>query len=372
MYCLNGGANAYMFWRWSGFSRDIKQLVWRFYGHFTRLMTVGSVFGALASLCYMQVHVYFYSANGLRVLNAFDDMQLIQRQYALMSAWNAAYFVFYSLSFTALTSAQLMILNRLLGFIDELPACLNVSLNVVCRFIIGFVTIGNIFAFCGHIAAASFASRASSLNSQAADAWDTSQNSTKFKSLSLEYGREYDKQSIAESVAKFSQAAVLIMIVTAFAASGTLALRRLRSALDSSAVSVFARRLRLKVYVTVAVVFCTFLMRAFLAIMLAVSEALSDFDSDCPMGTCSSCYNVYTHIQVWVLFTPEFETVIILISAPLASLVALWGMTSERLMSFIHFQREDSLNSNVIPHNEETSNRTMSSSSADNFSMNQQ
>jgi hypothetical protein len=141
-----------------------------------------------------------------------------------------------------------------------------------------------------------------------------------------------------------------------------LASRRLRAALDSAVVTAPTRRLRLKVLVTVAVVFCTFILRAFLGIILAVSEALSNFEKDCPMGLCSSCYNVYTNIQVWILFTPEFENVIILISAPLASLVALWGMTSERMISFIQFHKRGSTSSPSISRHSESSSRNQNGS----------
>ena len=37
-------------------------------------------------------------------------------------------------------------------------------------------------------------------------------------------------------------------------------------------------------------------------------------------------------MQVWLIYTPEFQLVVMLISSPLALLVALWGMTSERTL----------------------------------------
>ncbi len=46
----------------------------------------------------------------------------------------------------------------------------------------------------------------------------------------------------------------------------------------------------------------------------------------------ASCYNVYTHIVGWMFYTPEFESIIVLISSPLTLLVALWGMTSNALL----------------------------------------
>ncbi len=44
---------------------------------------------------------------------------------------------------------------------------------------------------------------------------------------------------------------------------------------------------------------------------------------------CESCYNVFTHMQQWAAYTPEFQVTVVLISSPLTLLVALWGMTSK-------------------------------------------
>jgi hypothetical protein len=71
--------------------------------------------------------------------------------------------------------------------------------------------------------------------------------------------------------------------------------------------------------------------------MFAVAYQQQDFARPCPGSTqriCdASCYNVFTLIVGWMVLTPEFQLSVVLISQPLALLVALWGMTSERLRS---------------------------------------
>ena len=329
-----------MFWHWWKFDQGFKLLVWQHYGRFTLLMVVGSFFGILSSLCFMQTFVFNYEAN-IKYKGFVRDFQAeIQRAYAASGAWQSAYFVFYSLSFAALHTAQLMIIHRVIGFSDILP--FGVSIRDGTRFVIGFVTVGNFIGFCGYVAAAWFSGRGASLNAQAADAWETDPvNSTRFADISIEYGQEYRKQAIAESVKRFCEVLVLLMIILTFTVSGVLAMRRLRAAQDNRAsTAAFAKKLRLKVVATIAVVFCTFLLRACLSILLAVSGALANFDIDgCRL--CKTCFNLYTNMTVWIHFTPEFETLIILISAPLASLVALWGMTSERMMGFIRFNKDN-------------------------------
>ena len=49
----------------------------------------------------------------------------------------------------------------------------------------------------------------------------------------------------------------------------------------------------------------------------------------------ASCYNVYTLIDGWTLYTPEFESTIVSISPPLTLLVALWGMTSKATLQLM-------------------------------------
>jgi hypothetical protein len=107
------------------------------------------------------------------------------------------------------------------------------------------------------------------------------------------------------------------------------------------------RALRQHVVVTTALVFAAFLLRSVFSTMFAVSFLLRDAPADC-LGFCdTSCRNVYSVIQFWMTYTPEFQLMVMLISSPAALLVALWGMASKpslRLMTSgkqhkIDFQR---------------------------------
>jgi hypothetical protein len=37
-------------------------------------------------------------------------------------------------------------------------------------------------------------------------------------------------------------------------------------------------------------------------------------------------------MSTWLVYTPEFQLTVVLISSPLALLVALWGMTTDRAL----------------------------------------
>ena len=56
---------------------------------------------------------------------------------------------------------------------------------------------------------------------------------------------------------------------------------------------------------------------------------------------CDACYNEYTHIAQWMAYTPEFQQAIILISSPVAQLVALWGMTTKSTLHLMMTSKRD-------------------------------
>jgi len=44
-------------------------------------------------------------------------------------------------------------------------------------------------------------------------------------------------------------------------------------------------------------------------------------------------------MRLWITLTPAFQLVVVLVSSPLAMLVALWGMTSSRTLQIMKTQR---------------------------------
>ena len=96
--------------------------------------------------------------------------------------------------------------------------------------------------------------------------------------------------------------------------------------------------------VTTAVVFIAFVVRSVYAIMAAVARQLQDSATRCPGATspCDpSCNNVFAHIHLWMAYTPEFQVTVILISSPLALLVALWGMTSKQTLQLVKLRQPE-------------------------------
>ena len=354
-YVMCAVVNAFMHVQWRRLDADTKDIVWRYYGDFTRLMIAGSVFGAAASLCYMMTSAFNFRANDYRQRGRFEVIDEMQDAYADSNVWQSFYFVFYSLAFMKVSFAQLMILNRFLGFIESQTD--GSKLDVAKKTIVATVIVGNIVGLAGNAAAAAFSARASSFNVKAAVAWRAAgeNRSQAYAEAVAAGGEEQQRQSTATSVQNFSEVVVLLTIIAAFAAAGSLALRRLRVFRGGN--NEAGAKLRRKVTYTVFAVFISFLVRAIMSIMLAVSGVSSNFDTDtnncksnssdrvgnssaAPSFQCSECYNVYTYILVWFLATPEFYFSVIIVSAPVASLVALWGMTSERMLNFIYFSQK--------------------------------
>jgi hypothetical protein len=108
------------------------------------------------------------------------------------------------------------------------------------------------------------------------------------------------------------------------------------NAADAAAAAPAWRQLRLRIVGTAAFVFVTFLLRALYSTMFALANELQNEGNavNCPSSNqCdASCFNVYRLMQVWLIYTPEFQLMVVMISSPLSLLVALSGMTTDRAL----------------------------------------
>ena len=103
-------------------------------------------------------------------------------------------------------------------------------------------------------------------------------------------------------------------------------------------------KVRRQILGTAAFVFVTFLLRAVFSAMNALSSALQNNGADCPTNCGIPCNNVWTLIQDWLVYTPEFQLAVVLISSPLALLFALWGMTNKRALQAMKSDRRPMVN----------------------------
>jgi hypothetical protein len=182
------------------------------------------------------------------------------------------------------------------------------------------------------------------------------------------------KQSLAtvqeaettDSVGNFSEMATLMLLVACFLIACILCLHRIRTVLLSAPASASAKRLHRQIAITAAVVFFTFLPRATFSSLKAVAGALQDIGkSNCLVPcsdtvikaskseqqrgalTCATPFNQYSHMTLYLFYTSEFQLLTVLISS-LSQLVALWAMTSERMLEAFRNKGETQLSLNRL------------------------
>jgi hypothetical protein len=307
--------------------------VWLLYGWFSGLMCLGSVFGAVTWAFWMQFLVFNFLDN----VPGTAPFQL-QSFYAQSQYWATAFYVTYAIEFLCLSVAKLLVLHRMADFSVPKGDGLSRRLAVGGRIVMAAVVVGNVVGLCGYVAAAVDAKEAGDLNNAAAVAYarnDTDSYNKYFSQANL----KSSAVSKAASVQQFCEVVVLLIIILAFAIVGIASARRVSSALrhmNDEHVEAAGRQLRRQIVGTASFVFLTFLLRAVFSIMNAVSDALQDYGAACAatdLDACDpSCYNIYTIMQNWLEFTPEFQLIVELISSPLTLLVALWGMTSKHML----------------------------------------
>jgi ABC-type multidrug transport system fused ATPase/permease subunit len=320
-----------MFYRWRRMEEEDRGRVWRLYGWFTALMACGSCVGAVAWAARMMNLVNIFEAN--RSGFPAQKASFAARGYS----WRAAFLVTYAVEFLCLSAALLMVLDRMSLFAAPQGARLSKLWAAAGRAVMAAVVLGNAAGLAANAAAAVHYQEAAAA-ARAEAAYYTVDSKAAMDAFLL--GQEQVRRggSIA-SVQLFSEVAVLLLVVAAFAAVGALCARRVSAGLiivhPDSAAAAAGQVLRRRVLGTTAFVFVAFLLRAVFSTMQAVASELRDVNEGCAGGLCAPCRNMYAHMSTWLLYTPEFQLVIVLVSSPLALLVALWGMTPKTALQLM-------------------------------------
>jgi hypothetical protein len=332
-----------MFVRWRRMDAEGRRGVWRLYGWFSGLMLCGSCFGAVAWGAAMQILALSFNANNN------PSSTLTKAQYwsifAQIYRWLAAFAVLYAIEFLCLSAAKLMVLDRMMEFVVPRREGMPRRWVIGGRVVMAAVVAGNVVGLGGNVAAAVYYQRTAEYYSAASAAFAANNTADGINQANL--GQQQAPLAFStESLQLFCEGAVLLLIIVAFAVVGAACARRIGSALldmTDAAAAAASRQLRLQIVGTAAFVFVTFLLRAVYSTMFALANALQNEGSiaSCPShNQCdASCYNVYKLMQTWIYNTPEFQLSVVLISSPLAMIVALWGMTSDRTLQRMQSNR---------------------------------
>jgi len=261
--------------------------------------------------------------------------------------WLAAFVIANSFAFCCLVIAKLLVLDRMRDFAVHRAIGMPRWWAVGSRFLVVAAVGLNFVGACGSVGASVYFARAAGFYSAAADAAAVNRTDAQTE---LNQGANQ-----AQNAAKFvaveivCELLVLLLIVIAFCVVGVVSVRRVNAALsaitdsdhpESRQTQRIGQKLRRKIVGTVGVVFVSFLMRVVFSIMFALANALQNSGNSgsntCPnySGRCDPiCLNVFSKVQIWLLYTPEFQLLIVLISQPVALIIALWGMTSGRMLT---------------------------------------
>jgi hypothetical protein len=321
-----------MFYRWRRMEEEDRGRVWRLYGWFTALMAFGSCVGAVAWAARMMDLALQFSA--------FHNSSLLAGAFR----WRAAFLVTYAVEFLCLSSAKLMVLDRMSMFAAPEGTGMRRRWAAAGRVVMAAVVLGNAAGLAANAAAAVHYHKAAAAYIEASAYFAPNITRSEYDSFRQSGFEEIVLAGSIASVQSFCEVAVLLLILVSFAAVGVLSARRVSARLvdvdAASAAAATGRALRRHMLGTTSFVFVTFVVRSVLSTMYAVVYQLRDDNGKCSL--CESCHNEYTHIAEWMLYTPEFQLIIELTSSPLALLVALWGMTSKATLHLMKSSGQES------------------------------
>jgi hypothetical protein len=265
--------------------------------------------------------------------------------------WLSAYLVTYPFAFCCLVIAKLLVLDRMRDFAVHRTIGAPQWWVVGSRILVAAAVGLNFVGACGSVGASVYSERAAGLYSAAADA--AVANSTDARSQRTQANDLVQNAARFVAVELGCELVVLLLVVIAFSVVGVASFRRLSYVMNSirnsdndgpmsRQVQRTGQELQRQIVGTVAVVFVSFLMRVAFSIMFALANGLQNSGDTCPKysGRCDpNCYNMFSNMQIWLLYTPECQLLIVLISQPVALIIALWGMTSGRMLALMKTTR---------------------------------
>ncbi len=349
------------FLRWTRWSQEEKANGWRLYGWFTGLSALGSVAGALAYGCRVRQLDMFYIAEELETSGSSASLHDKAAIRAESRRFAAAHFALFPLELCFVVTTQLILLSRMQHFV--LAKVRQPQRWMQARsYLLAIITFLNVLGICGNFAACFYYNQAAAVSSDAARAY--SANSTHLgDALRSDANRQHSLAGSVASIQRFSEVTCLLIIILVFLIVGFFGVRAiaaaLRTLLDADhklvlitgelgnstrdlvqSASKQGRSLQLKVTTTTAFVFLSLLLRAMFTTLYAVAQALQNNGNPCASSWCHPCKNVYSNIHGWILYTPSFQNMCMLIASPLAMLVGLWGMSGVRAFEDITAVRD--------------------------------
>ncbi len=361
-----------LFFFWSRLNDVEKKRVWRLYGWFVGLIFVGSIFGIVAECAGIK-----YALSLVEVVSSRTSAEEYLYWQAQLSKWASVTLVPEALQVLFISVPLLMVLDRLMYVAFSTSGVLSARFLLAER-VAAVIVVGL------NALSISFGAVSSFYSSQEVPIWenileamvsnDTASSAAlddKFYDVTLNTNHFY-------SISLLCQAISLLFVVLIFAVVFVVCFRRMRQIRqriidrsvsrqqmpgsdvesDSAAVENIPPQVssqtaqlisnmngvQLQIVITVVIVFIMLLWMSFCLVIDGISvtslKICNAANEDFPTGAfCNPCENLYSLMQDWLMLSPEFTVLSTYIPGQLAMLVALWGMTSKRMLQTMKTQR---------------------------------
>ena len=341
-FALAAAASIFKFVCWFRASHEERKAMWILLGYFTLSCFTANFFGSITFFASAQMLDNFYRAYNDATVTMGDKMLY----FSVSNSWQAVYELFYSLAFMFLSCAMLMILHRMLEFSLRVVRVANTDLRTsrpvaIHKFVMYAVVFMNFAGFVSSIASAALNVNAAYFFSKSASEFNSGQNTTGFDFMQRA-NIENDRAQNAASAFDFVEVMTLVVVLVSFTGIGLFCVSSLSSVENEALLSTATqsshpklmdsfRRMKRRVFGTVAVVFATFVSRTSFSILNAVAASGMSRSSDPNCNLCDySCQSVYDLIYIWLAYTPQFQISMEFFSCPVATLIALWGMSDDK------------------------------------------
>ncbi len=166
-YGVSFFAGGVMFFLWYRLNQDDRRRVWRLYGWFSALMTLGSCIGMVTWLAKMMHLASNLRASDVIQQSAQASQLRLEGKADLLLAesakWNAVFSVTYATEFLFLTGAKLLILERMSVFATHAPDRSR-RLKLAGNLLMIAVVVGNVVGLIANAVAAHFFRKSSELS----------------------------------------------------------------------------------------------------------------------------------------------------------------------------------------------------------------
>ena len=373
--------------REGGARRGRDDRIWGQLGWFSGLVCAGSVAGCIAWGAFTQNNAFVYEANANT--SGVTDQQT-HALYASTFRWAVVLFMFYPVEFLCLIIAKLMLLDRLSNHayhnFNRVNACNCIgeyTLEKLHRFVSATVVLCSVAGMIAMFAAAAFFEQAAAAFHQAAASCDAQGNDTN-SSLDLQNSANNlaGIGGTATSVQNALEAIVLVVMIAAYmvfipvcvsifgraqrrlvsilghieyklddttvvlpaeyipqAADGAASVPQIQMRCDKGKellgmTLAEATRQGRRFVAACAIVLVTFFVRASFDLLNAYSAFNDPQNLSCDV--CEPCQSDPYLVEMWLLYTPEFQSIVVALSSPLPLVISLWLMMTkeDRMLLF--------------------------------------